>query len=268
MIIIILLTGVMAGVLSGLLGIGGGVIIVPVLTTLYESQALFNADQIMHLAVGTSLASMIFTTAGGLASHLRYGHYKGITPSLFWGLIPGLWIGAWSGNFLNSLASPQLLKIIFMIVAMFIALRMILSPHLFFHHGPQKQFSPWVFLLIGLVIGSLSSLIGIGGGIFLVPILAYMGMPPYQVSAATSIGTFCSVCMGTIGSVYFGWGSIPGQEWVTGYVYWPWAVLIGMAGMILAPTGVWLSRKLPVSIIRKLFALILVAIAVRMAFNL
>lgn len=268
MIFIILLTGIMAGILSGLLGIGGGIIIVPVLSYLYQLHPGLTSAEIMHLAVGTSLASMIFTTAGGVVSHKRYGHYAGISPSIFWGLIPGLWIGAWSGNFLNSLASPTVLKIVFMIVTMVIAFRMIFFPHLFFNPQSQKHFTPTVFFCIGLVIGAISSLIGLGGGIFLVPILAYMGLPPYQVSAATSIGTFCSVCMGTIGSIYFGWGNMHDEQGVTGYVYWPWAVLIGVAGMMLAPFGVWLSRKLPVSTIRKLFALILVLISLRMGFNL
>ncbi len=268
MIFIILITGLVAGVLSGLLGIGGGVVIVPVLSYLYPFHPGLTGNEIMHLAVGTSLASMIFTSAAGMISHFRFGHYTGMSPSIFQGLIPGLWLGAWSGNFLNSLASPEILKIAFMLVVMVIAFRMIFSPQLFYQTQHQKHFSPHVFFLIGLVIGAISSLIGIGGGIFLVPILAYMGLPPYQVSAATSIGTFCTVCMGTIGSIYFGWGTIPHLEGVTGYVYWPWAVLIGMAGMMLAPLGVWLSRRLPVSIIRKLFALILVLIALRMGFNL
>jgi uncharacterized membrane protein YfcA len=267
MIFIIFFTGIFAGILSGLLGIGGGVVIVPVLSYFDQAFPGLNHAQIMHLAVGTSLASMIFTTLSGVISHLRYGHFVGISPSIFRGLIPGLWLGAWVGNLLNSLASFEALKIIFMIVAIVIAIRMIFSPHLFFHKE-RKHYSTLVFCLIGVVIGSVSSLIGIGGGVFLVPILAYMGLPPSQVSAATSIGTFCSVSMGTIGSIYFGWHSIlQGQEWVTGYVYWPWAVLIGVAGMMMAPLGVWLSRRLPVSSIRKLFALILVLVAVRMGFN-
>lgn len=268
MILAILLTGLIAGILSGLLGIGGGVVIVPVLSYLYTLHPEFTQPQMMHLAIGTSLASMIFTTAGGLVSHLRYGHYVGMSPSIFWGLIPGLWLGAWGGNFLNSLASPSILKIIFMCVAVLIAFRMLFSPQLFFHQQNQRIFSIKTFCLIGLVVGAISSLIGIGGGIFLVPILAYMGLPPFQVSAATSVGTFCSVCMGTVGSIYFGSSVMQGYEGITGYVYWPWAILIGVAGMMLAPVGVWLSRRLPVSVIRKLFAFILVLIALRMGFNL
>lgn len=263
MILVILFTGVLAGLLSGLLGIGGGVVIVPVLASFPQVFPELSLADIMHLAVGTSLASMIFTTSAGVFSHIRYGHYTGISPTIFWGLVPGLWIGAWNGNLLNSVASPNTLRLAFMGVAILIAIRMVLFPHLFFQKR-REHFSVLVFGLIGLVVGSVSSLIGIGGGVFLVPILAYIGFPPYQVSAATSIGTFCSVAMGTFGSIYLGWGQIPNQEWVTGYVYWPWAVLIGLAGMMLAPLGVWLSRRLPVSIIRKLFALILVLVALKM----
>ena len=266
MILIIVITGMIAGVLSGLLGVGGGVVIVPVLTYLYEGQAHFNSAEIIHLAVGTSLASMMFTTAGGVFSHFKYGHYKGMAPSIFWGMIPGLWLGAWSGNFLNSMASSVMLKMVFMCTAMLVAFRMVWSPHLFFQE-PKKHFSALMFCFIGMVIGAISSLIGIGGGIFLLPILAYLGLPPAKASAATSIGTFSSVCMGTVGCIYFGWGNIQ-AEGVTGYVYWPWAVLIGLIGMVLAPVGVWLSRRLKVKVIRKLFALILVLIAVRMGFNL
>ena len=276
MILLILMTGIIAGLLSGLLGIGGGVIIVPVLIYCYQAHALFPPDQIMHFAVGTSLAAMILTTAGSLFSHVKHNHYTEIALPFFWWLMPGLWIGAWSGNFLNSLASLEVLKIVLILIIMIMAFRLLCSPHLFFRSATEaesaksssRSFSSPVFLSIGIGVGTMSSLVGIGGGLFLWPILAYMRLRPIEVSAATSIGTFGSVCMGTIGSIYFGWGMMSDNEWVTGYVYWPWALLIGITGMMCAPIGVWLSRRLPVSAIKKLFALILVLIAARIGFNL
>jgi len=158
-IMLLLLLGMLAGSLSGLLGIGGGLIVVPGLVEIYQLQGM-PAHVIMHMAIGTSLAIMILTTLASLIAHLRRGAY--VWP-VFIKLLPGILIGTIAGALTAHLLHTDVLKILFGLFVLTVAIHMLSGkrpkPQ---HHLP----GPVGMTVMGLLIGGKSGLLGVGGGCF------------------------------------------------------------------------------------------------------
>ena len=249
--------GAIAGTLSGLLGIGGGVVIVPLLVLVYTLQKM-PGDLVMHMAVATSLAGMIVTTASAVMAHHRYGSKIWSTFKL---LAPGVAIGSIVGAIIAHKLSTHTLQIAFSFFVFIIAIHLITpSKTKVEHHLPQTI---GCYVISG-TIGIISSLLGLGGGTFMVPFLAYCSI---DMRDAVGISAACSLVISIVSTLSFMLlgalhHSLPVGS--TGYIYWPAVICIAMASPFFALWGANLSHRLPVKRLRQIFAVFLLGVAIYM----
>ena len=252
-----LILGTVSGLLSGLFGIGGGVVIVPILLILYTAIGVDQAVM-MQLAVGSSLAVISITAVSSVRAHARYGNVE-------WGamgrLAPGIVAGALLGAVVAAQLSFAAFRIGFAIFLLLLAVQIILQ------FKPKKTAPmpglPGMFG-VGAAIGVLSSLVGIGGGAMTVPFLARCGLEMRRaVGTAAACGLPIAIA-GMVGFLLTGWGRAELPAWSTGFIYWPAVFWVGLAGFVIAPLGAKLAQTLPQKVLRMLFAAFLVFVAVNM----
>lgn len=249
--------GAVAGVLAGLLGIGGGLVIVPMLVFAFTWQGL-PAEHMMHLALGTSLASIIFTAVSSFMAHHKRGAVR-------WEVVrritPGIIIGTLAGTFLAAALSTTFLKIFFAIFLYFVAWQ-ILSGR---KPQPGRELPGHGGMLgIGGGIGVFSSLVGIGGGTLSVPFMLWCNIGLHQAIGTSAAIGFPIAVAGTIGYIFNGWPVADLPAWSLGYIYLPALAGIVAASVLTAPWGVRLAHSLPVAKLKKIFAILLLAVASRM----
>ena len=248
--------GGLAGILAGLLGIGGGLVIVPALGLLLVWRGL-PPEQAIVIAVASALASMLLTSASAIGFHLRRG---AIDQSVIVRLAPAVGLGAIAGAWLATVLPGLWLARVFAIFAGLIGLRLILARPRSQARTPVRLRLWW---LAGPLIGGVSAMIGIGGGSFNVPYLMANGYPPVRAVAMASV---CGWLIGLGGSLAFGLlplGSttLPGM---IGHVHWPSALIIGLAGAVAAPAGVALAHRLPAELLGRIFGAVLLLVALRL----
>lgn len=257
-IVAYVLIGIFAGLLAGLLGIGGGMITVPCLAFFFLLEG-FPQGYLMHMAIGTSLASAIFT---GIASTWAHNHHKPLRWDLVRGLLPGIVLGTLLGAYIAYLLTGVFLEIFFGLFAISYGAYMLFSKR----REKQEKMRLWTFLWIGFVIGAISSLLGIGGGIITVPLLMLYSIsekPAIGASAAT--GTIIAI-IGSLGYLYFGLGKVNfPNAW--GYIYLPAFIAIGAMTVIFAPLGAKLAHRLPSRRLGKIFAVVLILTGLLMVFR-
>lgn len=252
-----LLLGVMTGFLAGLFGIGGGAVMVPVLTVMFVAQG-FAPDYVVHLALGTSMAAIVPTSIASLRAHNKHG-------AVLWpavrGLAPGIVAGTFAATFLAAWLSPQPLAIFFCLFMTYVALQMILNRK----PDPARELPGLAGLtLTGGGIGGVSALVAIGGGTMTVPFLVWC-----NVRLQTAIGTSAAVGLpialaGSMGYVLNGWGNASLPAYTIGFVYWPAVVAMAVSSFIFAPLGALLAHSLPVATLKKLFAALVILLALQM----
>ena len=230
---------------------------VPILTSLFLWQGV-PLEQVVHLALGTSMACIIMTAIASLRAH----HARG---AVQWPIVrlmtPGVLLGTFAGAFLASILSTQYLAIFFTLFMAFVALQMFRSrPKQSRHADPDGFGIHWV----SLSIGSLSALVAIGGGSLTVPYLLWR-----QIDIKAAIGTSAAVGLpiavaGASGYLVTGWGVSIEQEWVLGYIYLPAVIAISMVSSLTAPLGARAAHALPTELLKKLFGLCLLVLSLRM----
>lgn len=254
-----LLVGSLSGLLAGLFGIGGGLVIVPVLNYWFAwSSSPIPADARMHFAIGTSLAVIIFTAVSSLRAHHRRGAV--LWPAVV-RLVPGVLFGGLAGAALADAMSNDLLQRVFGFFVVAIAIQMILN------RRPEAGSSlPGVvgFALAGFVIGAVSALAGIGGGLLTVPFLLWRSVGMREAVGSAAACTFPVAVAGATGFVISGWDTGATVAGATGYVFWPAVLGIAMASVLTAPLGARLAHALPVARLRSAFAVFLVIVGVKM----
>jgi len=260
--LIYLLTGAFVGFFAGLLGIGGGLIIVPVLITAFTAQD-FPADRIIHLALGTTMATIIFTSAASLRTHHQHG---AVDWQIVKNITPGILLGTFGGATLAGSMTGQLLSIIFVIFIFYAATQMLLQ----FRPSPMFQLPGTIgMLLAGGVIGALSSLVAIGGGLLSVPFLTLCKIKlQHAIGTAAAIG-FPIALAGTAGYIANGYlqaESLP--DYSLGYVYLPALVWLVSASMLTAPLGAKLTHSTKTAILRTIFVVLLYGLGFRMLMSL
>lgn len=252
------LTGMIAGVLAGLLGVGGGIVIVPVL---FWVLTLLNVapEYASHLAVATSLATIIPTSISSMRSHAKRGTVD--KPLLrLWGA--GVFAGALIGGLLAKVIPGDGLRALFGVVALAVAVNMAIPKTLVIQdHLPVRA---WVNRAIAGVIGVISALMGIGGGTLSVPTLTAFSFPPHRaVGTAAALGLLIAV-PGVAGFIWAGWGIDDLPPGSLGYVSLPAAALIAPMSFLFAPLGARLAHALNPANLKRAFALFLAITALRM----
>ena len=269
---IYLLLGAIVGFFAGLLGIGGGLIIVPALTFIFTAQD-FPEDRILHLALGTTMATIIFTSATSLYTHHKHA---AVDWSIFKYMTPGIVIGTLSGTVLAGTLSSMMLRIIFVLFIFYAATNMLLK--LISKSEPKSDLTPESYPTLpgksglfttGGLIGAVSSLVAIGGGILTVPFLTMCNIKlKHAIGTAAAIG-FPIAIAGTTGYILNGLAqshALP--ELSLGYVYLPALGWLILASMLTAPLGAKKTHSTQTATLRKIFVVLLYSLAIKMLLDL
>ena len=256
-LLIYAIVGAVVGVLAGMLGIGGGLVVVPALVLIFTAAAMDEAI-ITQLAVGTSLATIIITALISTWSH----HKKtAVLWPLFKRLAPGITIGAIIGAFIATRISSNNLKQVFGIFEILIALQMVL-PSQFNKRQPKVPDQAMTF--VGMVIGAISALLGIGGGTLTVPYLSWQQIGIRQAVATAAACGIPIAISGALSYIIMGYYDPRLPAYALGFVYWPSTLCIGLVAILTVPTGVMLAHRLPTHLLRKIFAVCLLLLGVSM----
>jgi uncharacterized membrane protein YfcA len=252
--------GVLAGLMAGVLGIGGGIAVVPGLFLIFELTH-FVPDQItMHVAAGTSLTIMIFTSLASLGAHFKLGD---ILWSVYKQLGPGIFIGALTGGVIAEFIPTQWLKVLFALFLFIVAVKMITDLHVTYVERFPKA---WVTRLVSFFIGLKSGLLGVGGGVLIIPYLTYCGVAVRKIAAVSNL---CTFTVGVVGSIVFmitGRHAMAAIPYATGYVYWPAVLWVAIPSCLMAPLGAKLNYLLPVKQLKYAFIILLFLTAISLLF--
>ena len=243
--------GAIVGFFAGLLGIGGGLIMVPVLSFIFSSQN-FPPDRIMHLALGTSMAAIIFTSISSLYTHHTH---KAVNWHIVKYIVPGIIVGTIGGTTLVSSLSSRFLSIILAIFIFYAATQILLNKT----PKPSRQLPGKVGMFtVGSIIGGISSLVAIGGGILTVPFLSNCNVRlQHAIGTAAAVGLPIAIS-GTIG--YIVYGIVQTQvlpEYSLGYVYLPALGGIVLVSTLTASIGARATHIIRVTTLRKIFVVLL-----------
>lgn len=251
---IYLLLGAFVGTLAGLLGVGGGLIIVPVLATIFSLQGV-SSEIIMQLALGTSLASILATSISSIYSHHQH---NAVVWSAALRLTPGILIGAWCGALLASVLSSDFLKPVFAGFELMVAAYMLWGGKV-----NQHQSSPSLLnsSISGSLIGGISSLVGIGGGTMSVPWLMWYGSSIHRAIGTSAALGFPIALSGSLSYLFAGLNNPHLPEHSTGFIYLPALGGIILSSVLFAPLGARLAHRLEVRKLKKVFALFLIGLA-------
>lgn len=257
--LIYLIIGAVAGVLGGLLGIGGGVITVPCLLFLFQLMD-FPQPYVMHMAVATSLAAMIFNTAAATWAHNKRG---AVLWTVFKKMVPGFVIGAILGALIAVWFSSVLLEIVF-------GLFLCVLAYVFYRQkaieiSTQKMPSLSKLSIYSCGIGTLSNLMGIGGGVMVVPLLSSFKISDKNAIGTSAACTLVTTVLGTLSYLILGWGTIPVAEAI-GLIDVPAFLIVGIASLFFAPIGARLSHEIARDKVRKIFAIVLVLTGLSLIF--
>jgi uncharacterized membrane protein YfcA len=260
-ILIYLGLGVVVGILAGLLGVGGGLIIVPMVVFTLTWQGA-PSQHLMHLALGTSLASIIFTSVSSFWAHHQRGavHWEVVRR-----IVLGILVGTFLGSCLASRLSTNLLKGVFVVFLYYMAFQMLadLKPK------PTRGLpGPLGMFGVGNGIGAVSSLVGIGGGSLSVPFMVWCNLTVHDAIGTSAAIGFPIAIAGTVGYIVNGLNVSGLPAYCLGYVYLPALAGIVAASVFTAPLGVRLAHSLPVARLKRIFALLLFVMGTKMLIGL
>jgi len=255
-----LVLGAIAGILAGLFGVGGGIIIVPVLVFSFTAQG-FAPEVLTHLAVGTSLATIVFTSINSIREHNRRG---AVQWNLFIWLAPGILAGAAVGGVTAALIQGPILQKIIGVFAICVALQLALNL-------TPKNSRPLPkrpeLIAAGGIIGWASAIFGIGGGSVTEPFLVWRSVSIQQAVATSAACGFPIAFAGAVVFMSTGWHESQLPEWSLGFVYLPAVLGIALTSMFFARFGARLAHRLPPLLLKRLFALLLTAVGISFLLN-
>lgn len=248
-----LVLGAFAGVLAGLFGVGGGMIIVPVLVFSFTAQG-FDPSVLTHLAVGTSLATIIFTSINAVREHHRKGAVRW---AIFAWMTLGILLGAAIGAYTAKLIQGPMLQKIIGCFAILVSLQMALD---FKPKASRDVPGKPGLTAAGVFIGWASAIFGIGGGSLTVPFLSWRSVPMQQAVATSSACGLPIAIASALSFMALGWNHEHLPPHSVGYVYLPALVGIALTSMFFARLGARLAHRLPPRLLKRLFALLLFAV--------
>lgn len=253
MVLTLAALGVATGFLAGLLGIGGAVLMVPVITWVLQAHG-YPAELAPKMSIATSLATICFTSLSSLRAHHRRG-------AVLWPLVrllaPGIVIGAWIGVRLAVGLPARLLTGVFAVFLIVSATQMLVDRK---PSATRSLPGPVGTSVVGAVIGIVSALVGAGGAFISVPFMTLCNVRIHQAVGTSAALGFPIALAGTAGYVWAG-RTLPHVAWSLGYLYLPALVLVSAASMLVAPLGAWVAHSMPVRPLRRLFALFVYALS-------
>lgn len=255
--------GLVTGLLAGLFGIGGGLILIPLLSYALMKQGL-NTNISTHITIATSLAIIFFTSINAVIAQVRY---KAVNWYAFLWMSIGLTLGSLGGSFIGSTLSGHLLRTALGIFTLGIALQLILSTlgnhkNKSSEEEKEKRLAPkWIFTSGGVVIGFASALFGIGGGAFIVPYLNWCRLPIKKAIGTSSACIIPVAVASTLGYLWTGHGQADLPSGSIGFIYLPALIPIALSSMISVHLGVKFSHALPSMVLKRIFAGLLICIA-------
>jgi len=260
LLLLFLALGAIAGLLAGALGLGGGVVIVPALLAIYHLIE-FPPAITAQLAVATSLATIAVTSVSAIRAHHRHG---AIRWPLAINLSVGIVIGAFTGAFIASNIASVHLARLFGAFAMIIAVQMAISSRGPLISGEERLPGRGPLMLAGGIIGTLSSMFGIGGGSMTVPFLSACRIRMQQAVAVSAVCGLPIALGGVLGFVIAGWQHPELPPGSLGFVYLPAAAGIVLTSFPLARVGARLAHALPATILKRAFAIVLFLIGLKL----
>lgn len=255
-----LLLGIAAGFVAGLFGIGGGILIVPVLAFCFPLTGM-EGDVVMHAAVATSLATIVFTSISSVATHHRAG---AIRWSIFPHVVAGILFGALAGSWVASSLSGVVLQVAFGIFALVMASKMAfgLNPAKGRDYDAHPVARPELGIA-GMVIGFGSAIFGIGGGSLSVPYLTFRGLKMQQaVATSAAIGLPIAI-VGAAGYIWTGWNDENTAQYSLGFIYLPAFFGIVLTSTFAARFGARLAHRLEQKKLKRIFALFLLVVGLK-----
>jgi hypothetical protein len=230
---------------------------VPALVLLLGLQGI-EPMHIVHIAVGTSLATIVITSVSSSWAHHRHG---AVLWPVFARLSPGIVIGALLGAVIADYMSATILRRVFGVFELLVALQMVTGAR-----PDAKRGVPGTAGMFGAggIIGAISSVVGIGGGTMTVPFLVWCNVSMRKAVATSAACGLPIAIAGTSGYLLTGWNERALPEWSSGYIYWPAFAGIVFMSIIFAPLGAYFAHRLPVAALKRVFALLLFAIGIRM----
>ncbi len=252
------LLGVVAGLLAGLLGVGGGLVLVAALAWLLPRFGV-PPESAMHAALASSLASIVLTAASSARSHHRRGSV--LWPTVAW-MVPGLLVGGWLGSGIAVQLAGDVLRWLVAGYCLVAAAQLLSGGSRPLPQGAAVPVPTGVpMTLAGGFIGALSAVVGIGGGSMTVPLLVWRGVAPVKAVGTSSA---CGIAIGLASAAGYAMhapaGALPTHA--VGYVYLPAAIGVAVASVLAAPWGTRLAHRLSGGALKKVFAAFLIAVAV------
>jgi uncharacterized membrane protein YfcA len=256
-LMVYLACGLVAGVLAGLLGVGGGLVIVPMLVFIFPSQGV-PAELVQIMALGTSLATIVITSVSSFRAHDKRGAVRW---DIWRSITPGILIGTFGGGFVAAALPMMFLRGFFVCFVYYVSVQMFLD----LKPKAGRQL-PGTFGMSGVggAIGAVSSLVGLGGGTLSLPCMTYCNVPMHTAVGTSAAIGFPIAVAGTLSYIWNGL-SVPNlPPHSLGYVSLTALAGIAAASYCTAPLGVKLAHSLPVSKLKRFFAVFLFCVATRM----
>ncbi|CAN7578187.1 sulfite exporter TauE/SafE family protein [Pseudoxanthomonas sp. LjRoot143] len=249
--------GVLAGILAGLLGIGGGLVLVAALAWILPLHGI-PKEAAMHAALASSLASIVLTATSSAYSHHRRGSV--LWPTVAW-MVPGLLLGGWLGSGLAVYLDDDVLRWIVAGYCFIAGAQMAFGSNA--HPEGRGVAAPRgpVMSLAGSVVGAVSAVVGIGGGSMTVPLLVARGVQPVRAVGTSSA---CGVAIGLASALGYALHAPPGAlpSHAVGYIYLPAAIGVAIASVIAAPYGTKLAHRIGGKALKRVFAVFMVVMGI------
>jgi uncharacterized protein len=259
LILILLGTGLAIGFISGLLGIGGGIIMTPIQYWIYTSSGM-SVDLAIKISFATTLAVILPTAASGVWQHQKQGgiYWKA---AIFMGIFTA--IGSFGGSFIAAHISGSVLKIAFGIFSLIIAIRM-LTVRVTDNERPIRE-NRWLWFALALPIGVITGILGIGGGIIVVPILMLVLRLRMCRAIGTSLGMMLFTSVGGIIGYVINGATAPSlPAYTLGYIYWPAWIALSVTSIGMAQVGAILAHRVPGKQLNYIFIALLFYISLDM----
>lgn len=249
--------GAFIGFFSGLLGVGGGGMMVPVLATLFVAQG-FPMDKVVHLALGTSMAAIVMTSIASLRAHHRH---KAVRWDIVRAITPGVVVGTFAATFIASRVPSEPLAIFFACFMALMSIQMLANVK----PKPSRDLpGPVGMSAVGGGIGIVSALVAIGGGSLSVPFMTWCNVKVHHaIGTSAAIGLPIALA-GTMGYLANGWSATGMPSFSFGFIYLPALVLVSLASMFTVPVGAGLAHRLPVATLKRVFACVLILLCAKM----